>query len=268
MRLLNTSLFCMLLGVLASSAAFAQQDSLFKAGDILVVTAPNTAIYTGPDESGRTKTVVQPGHRLKAVGTEINGFIPLATKSGKAFIHVVDIKVEAVTPVLEEAPAAAPAPRRYSTRPSVNDEKPESRFPFGIERITYDLGGSFGSTNGYSYSEIDLGANAYFTDWFAWREAVFGRFSQYYGTTIGLDSSVRGIYNLRAGEYGMTAFAGPGFRFTTGNPNAPFAEAGLVFHLAGISIGGGVKTILNSWVSSGAANDTQYLIIIGGGGSL
>ena len=274
MRFLIFALFA----TLVPAAGFAQQDSLFKAGDVLVITAPNSAIYTGPDESARSKAIVQPGRRLKAAGSEINGFIPLATKSGKAYIHVVDIKVEATAPVLEDAaplatPLAARAPEplpnhRYSTRSGAPSEEPKSRFPFGIEHITFDLGGSFGSSNGYSYSEFSLGANAFFTDWFAWREAVFGRFSSYYGNVYGLDSSIRGIYDVRTGGFGLTLFAGPGYRLATASSSAPFAEAGLVIHLNGFSIGGGAKSILNSWVASGTPNDTQYFIILAGGGSL
>lgn len=137
-----------------------------------------------------------------------------------------------------------------------------------FERITFDLGASTGSVNGYSYSELNLGVNAYMTDYFAWRNAGFARLQTGEKNIYGLDSSLRGIFDVSGSLAGFTAFGGPGFRFVNEGDNVPFIEGGLVLRGAGLSIGGGAKTFFNSVIRSGAPNDTQYFLILAGGGSL
>ena len=135
-------------------------------------------------------------------------------------------------------------------------------------RLTFDLGLSSGSVGGFNYTEFNLGLNWYFTSFLAWRNAVFARLASGVSTVYGLDSSVRGILSLGGSELGLTAFAGPGFRFVTLGANVPFAEAGVVFKLPVLALGGGVKTFFNNWVTPNAPSDTQYFIILSGGGSL
>lgn len=137
-----------------------------------------------------------------------------------------------------------------------------------IERMTFDLGASTGSVNGYSYSELNLGVNAYITDYFAWRNAGFARFQSGENNIYGLDSSLRGIFDVSGSMAGFTAFGGPGYRFVNEGDNVPFLEGGLVLRGGGLSIGGGAKTFFNSAVRSGAPNDTQYFLILAGSGSL
>lgn len=139
--------------------------------------------------------------------------------------------------------------------------------------LTYDLSGSFGSTGGRGYQEISVGVNAFFYEWLAWRNSAFARFIEGTDNVYGLDTSARFILNLGDHKLGLTAFAGPGFRFakSAGSSiadSAPFAEAGVVAKLGGIAIGGGVKSVYNGIVRSGAAQDTQYFLILAGGGSL
>ena len=143
----------------------------------------------------------------------------------------------------------------------------QTEFPFGIERMTFDLGASLGSYGDLSYTEINLGLNTYFSEYFAWRNAIFARFMEQTDNIFGLDTSFRGIFNAGDHGTGVTIFAGPGYRFANRGSSAPLVEGGLVLHLAGLSIGGGVKTILTSVVNSGAKNDTQYFIILSGSGS-
>lgn len=140
-------------------------------------------------------------------------------------------------------------------------------------RLTFDVSGSIGKTYDRSYQEISLGVNAYFTDWFAWRNSGFARFIEGVDNVYGLDTSARFILNLGDSTLGLTAFVGPGYRFATSSgtlpaDSAPFAEGGVVAKLGGLSIGGGVKTVFNSLVRSGAPEDTQYFLILAGGGSL
>lgn len=135
-------------------------------------------------------------------------------------------------------------------------------------RLTFDLGLSVGSVNNKSYTEFNLGLNTYFTSYFAWRNAVFARFASGVDNIYGLDSSVRGIFSTDLGALGFTAFAGPGYRFASRGGNVPFAEGGLVFKLPMITLGGGIKAFFNKMVDSNSENDTQYFIILSGGGSL
>ena len=143
----------------------------------------------------------------------------------------------------------------------------------GGSRLTYDLGASTGSYGGASYSEINLGLNWYFADWMSWRNAVFTR----QGTgqnTSGLDTSLRFEYNNAGENFGVKAFAGPGYRFASKSLSAAFAEAGLVFKLGGISIGAGAKTMVytspgeDSVGTTLPKQDTSYFLILGGGGVL
>lgn len=140
-------------------------------------------------------------------------------------------------------------------------------------RLTFDVSGSIGKAYDRNYQEISLGVNAYFTNWFAWRNSGFARFIEGVDNVYGLDTSARFILNLGDSTLGLTAFVGPGYRFATSSgtlpaDSAPFAEGGVVAKLGGLSIGGGVKTVFNSLVRSGAPEDTQYFLILAGGGSL
>lgn len=137
---------------------------------------------------------------------------------------------------------------------------------FGVEKVTYDLGLASGSYNNLNYTEVEGGIGLFFNDYFEWRNGIFARFTDQESNTYGLDSSVRGILSMGGRSFGVTAYAGPGFRFATQGDSAPFAEGGLVFKISGIAVGLGVKSILDSWVHSGVGNDTQILIILGGGG--
>lgn len=138
----------------------------------------------------------------------------------------------------------------------------------GGNRITYDVGLSAGNANNVSYTEANLGINAYFMDYFSWRNSIFSRFITGQDNIYGLDTSLRGIFSAGNSAGGFTAFAGPGWRFVSRGDSAPFAEAGVVVKLAGISLGGGVKSVYNSAIRQGAENDTQYFLILAGGGSL
>lgn len=235
------------------SYARAQAD-----GAVLVVTALKAPLYSAPDENKKTLTTLNRGRRVQAAGPERNGFIPLQTRSGaKAWIKASDVAPEKFSGSDVVEPAG-PSNQKRRLRTS------ERSGPFGLYALTFDLGLSAGSVNNVSYTEVNLGLNAYFWEWLNWRNALFGRFPSSGNSIYGLDSSVRGILHLPL----LTAFAGPGYRFANEGQSAPFGEAGLILKVAGISLGGGVKTILNSWVTPNAPNDTQYFLILAGGGSL
>jgi hypothetical protein len=141
--------------------------------------------------------------------------------------------------------------------------------------FTYDLMASSGSQNNYSYSEIKLSLNWYATDWLNWRNGVFTRFGTNVQSVTGLDSSLLFTWDAETdgGGLGIRAFAGPGVRMASANNNAATAEAGLVFKVGGLELGGGAKYL--SYFNARQdpfgfdlpRNETQYFIILAGGGS-
>ncbi len=145
-------------------------------------------------------------------------------------------------------------------------------------RFTYDLSASTGSTGSSNYTEIAIGLNSYFADWFVWRNAGFSRMGTGYDGTYGLDTSARFQFDLGDQTLGLHTFAGPGYRFVvtqnqdTGVSNrtdsAPFVEAGAVLSLGGLRIGAGLKTILNNVLDNTKQDETQYFLILSGGGRL
>lgn len=142
-------------------------------------------------------------------------------------------------------------------------------------KLSYDLGGGSGSYNGETYTEITLGLNWNVEDWLNWRNAAFTR-SGAGGSVNGLDSSLRlqGKMASEGGGLGVDGFIGPGVRLATNDNTAVFGEAGLVFTLGGLHIGGGAKALTYIANRTDAASgvdlpksDTQLFIILGGGGS-
>lgn len=232
------------------------------AGAVFVVSAVEAPIYRSPADSSKTASTVKRGRRIEAAGAEENGFIPTLTRSGaKAWLKISDLTAEVVTRTDDSL-----VPLEPKAKPS----RVGKRGPLGLERLTFDLGASFGKVADVSYTEVELGLNAYFTHWLAWRNAVFGRFPSAGSSIYGLDTSVRLILDLSGAIGGITAFAGPGVRLASGASHGavPFAEGGAVFKIVGFAIGGGVKVLLNSMVQRGDPNDTQYFLILAGGGSL
>lgn len=140
---------------------------------------------------------------------------------------------------------------------------------------TYDLSASTGSQNDVTYTEINLGLNWRMQDWLVWRNALFSRQSTGASQVMGLDSSMRLTGDMQAdnGAWGVNAFVGPGVRAGTQKHSAVFGEAGLVFRLGGLRIGAGAKSL--KYFEDRELNnvripkdETQYFLILGGGGAL
>lgn len=141
--------------------------------------------------------------------------------------------------------------------------------------MTYDLGASTGSYNGYSYSEITLGLNWYVTDYFVWRNAAFSRFGSQVDSALGVDTSLRFIYDTKADRdsVGVTVFGGPGFRLSSEKYSGYFLEGGALLKFGGLSLGGGIKSI--TYTSPGKKadgtdnpkTDSVLFIILAGGGA-
>jgi hypothetical protein len=164
------------------------------------------------------------------------------------------------------------AQRKYSypsQQGSYSSKNSDSKF-------TYDLSASFGNYNDSSYNEINLGLNWIMGDYLNWRNSIFNRFGSNTTNISGLDSSLR-LQTTSTTEdetFGFHAFIGPGVRLASENWNAVFGEAGLVFKIGGIKIGGGVKSI--SYLENRKdksnqelpKNDQQVFLILSGGGSI
>lgn len=141
--------------------------------------------------------------------------------------------------------------------------------------FSYDVSAASGTENGNSYSEIKLNLNWYLTDWLNWRNGVFSRFGSYVESVSGLDSSLLATYetNSESGALGLRAFVGPGVRLASKNNSAATAEAGVIFKLGGIQIGGGAKylsyfkTREDQLQQALPKDETQYFIVLAGGGS-
>ena len=265
--LMVAGLFAIVLSSALASAQVPEEDAPIdgaKPGDIMVVTNANAPLFTSPNDSKRTAAGLKKGRRIQISGPEQGGFYPLSTKAGgRVWIRKSDVTSETI------AQQASPDYEPVQPPPKRAARGGGKSFGFGIERVTYDLGGSTGSVQGGgSYTEINLGLNLFFGEFLSWRNAVFGRFMSGVENIYGLDTSARGLLSLSGSALGLSIFAGPGYRFVTRGTHVPFAEAGLVVRLAGFSIGGGVKTLLTSWVHSGRANETQFFLILAGGGSL
>ncbi len=142
---------------------------------------------------------------------------------------------------------------------------------------TWDLGASFGTYGSYSYSEIDLGLNDHFSEYFYWRNMVWDRFGATLTSAAGVDSSVRYEFVSQGddGYPGFRFYIGPGLRVASNNFTGDFAEAGMLFRFGGLNLGVGVKAI--NYFSPGKDpvtgltlpnSDTTFMILIGGGGAL
>ncbi|WP_413560165.1 hypothetical protein [Bdellovibrio sp. HCB209] len=142
--------------------------------------------------------------------------------------------------------------------------------------MSYDLSGGFGTYNGNSYTEIDLGLNWYLTDYLNWRNSVFTQFGSSIDTVYGLDTAAifgTGFYTSSGGA-GVELFAGPGLRFANEDASGYFGKAGLIFAIGGLRIGGGAQVTKyyesrhDKYGYRMPDEEVQYFIILAGGGSL
>lgn len=143
-------------------------------------------------------------------------------------------------------------------------------------KLSWDLGGAFGTYGDFGYSEINLGLNWSLQDYLVWRNSVFTRFSSGGQSASGLDTSLRLQHSVSSqdGTYGLGFFGGPGYRISDAKYSALFGELGLRLKLGGLNIGGGVKAF--SYSNPGLdrngnqlpKTDTVMFLILSGGGSL
>jgi hypothetical protein len=141
--------------------------------------------------------------------------------------------------------------------------------------FSYDVSASSGTENGATYSELKLNLNWYLTDWLIWKNGIFNRFGSNIQGVSGLDSAMLATFDASTEDksLGFQAFVGPGVRFASADNNAVTAEAGLIFKLGGINLGGGAKYLSyfkTRQDSTGLAlpkDETQYFVVLSGGGS-
>lgn len=156
-----------------------------------------------------------------------------------------------------------------SVQEDVVEQNEISEVPYdSAKRWSFDLGASSGSYQSSNYSEFNIGLNYFIKEWLAFRNAAFARFDSNKENIYGLDTSFRAIGRfLLSSSFGVTVFAGPGYRFVNRGTNVPFSEGGLLFKIGGFSLGAGAKMLMYPLVQSGAANDSQFFLIFAGGGS-
>lgn len=141
-------------------------------------------------------------------------------------------------------------------------------------KFTYDVGAATGTENNNSYTEIRVSLNWFASEWLNWRNSLFTRMGSNVQSVNGLDSSLLATYTAitDGGGLGIRAFVGPGVRIASQNNNAATAEAGVIFKLGGIELGGGAKylsyfnTRQDTLGASLPKDETQYFIVLAGGG--
>ena len=147
--------------------------------------------------------------------------------------------------------------------------------PSSHPTFSYDVMASAGTQNNNTYNEVKLNLNWYVTDWLNWRNGVFTRFGSNIQSVSGLDSALLATFEAEneSKSLGVRAFAGPGVRFASEDNNAGTAEAGIIFKLAGLQLGGGAKFLSYFKTRQDAQgialpkDETQYFIVLAGGGS-
>lgn len=145
---------------------------------------------------------------------------------------------------------------------------------FAHAELSYDLSGASGTRYGETYSEIHLGLNYYPNKFFNWRNSIFSQFGSEIDPIYGLDSA--GLLNWsqynQKRTLGIELYAGPGVRIATEKANAGFGKAGVTFAVGGLRIGGGIQSFHYFEERSDKQgrllpeNETQYFIILSGGG--
>lgn len=139
--------------------------------------------------------------------------------------------------------------------------------------LDVDIGGSTGTYNGSSFSEVNLGVNFNFTEWLTWRNAAFKRFSTNGNKDIiGLDSTLRLISNTQFTSGSFRIFAGAGYRFADpSEKNALVGEGGLGFTVGRFGLGAGAKYLRydkTQYDSNGVEtkkDDLIYFVTLSGG---
>jgi hypothetical protein len=244
-------------GVLFLLAAFLDCSALAQEQLEIEVTVPKAIVYAEQNVNSKQVGQLKRGKKIQAVGPLRSGFYKLKSRSGRdLFVQVVEVRQ--IQSDLFEVPG------KKSQR-----QKPQRERPRRGNYVSWDLGASTGSVGDMTYSEVNLGVNIFFKEWLAWRNAGFYRFVNVEGVdnVYGLDSMIRLYQQFDFSELaGVTFFGGPGYRFINEGDNVPFAEGGLILKLAGLSLGGGVRTFFTKFVDEDAENDTQFFIVLSGSG--
>jgi hypothetical protein len=132
-------------------------------------------------------------------------------------------------------------------------------------RLSLDLSGTGGSSQGQSFFEASLGLNYALTEQLTWRNALFFRLPGTLANLFGLDSSIRAHSDLALGAFGIRGIAGLGYRLATAaNAMAPFAEAGVVFSIESFAFGLTGKYLFLSLHNALEPNQFLYSIVLSG----
>ncbi len=213
--------------------AFAQSASL--------TLKKETPVYDRPTSGAKVLMRLKAGKVIQISDEERDGYVQLATKSGRALWIKHSLEAESLEDDI------------------VSSEGGKSSF----KRLTIDFGASTGTTSGVSFFEANVGLNWFLQEWLIWRNALFYRTGS--GATqslVGLDTSFRATKNIDP----IQVHGGLGYRIATQSVHAPFGEAGLMFSAGGVQIGANVKYILLSATQTGASDQLIYSLIFSGSG--
>lgn len=142
---------------------------------------------------------------------------------------------------------------------------PPKGSPPPARRLSMDLSGTGGSSQGQSFLEASLGLNYALLEQLTWRNALFFRLSGVPANLLGLDSSIRAHQDLELGALGVRGIAGLGYRVATAaTAMAPFVEAGVVFSVGNFDFGLIGKYLFLSLHNASEPNQFLYSIVLSG----
>lgn len=131
--------------------------------------------------------------------------------------------------------------------------------------FSYEVGAGSGYSSEGGFYEINAALNTHLQAWLVWRNSAFYRGQTDSDDFFGLDTSMQAGNRLRLGERAWFDYhGGAGYRFTSINEHAPFAEAGATYRAGTLRLGANAKYILYELVGDDRDNEFVFSISISG----
>ena len=131
--------------------------------------------------------------------------------------------------------------------------------------ISYDIGAGSGYSGEGAFIEAQIGLNTHFNRWITWRNSGFYRNQPDRDDFFGLDTSLLAGDRIRPTQRTQLLYqAGGGYRFTSIQEHAPFAEAGLSFQTGGLRLGANAKYLFYELVGDARDNELVFGISVSG----
>ncbi len=140
------------------------------------------------------------------------------------------------------------------------DERDES-YPYW----SYDIGAGSGYSSEGAFVEGQLGLNTHFNPWLTWRNSGFYRNQPDSDDFFGLDTSLLAGHRTRLTDQIRLSYeAGGGYRFTSIQQHAPFAEAGLTGRAGDLQLRASAKYLFYELVGDDRDNEFVFSVSISG----